>query len=183
MHDVAAWQLGRQLPALLLFGLHVLGRRHLGVRRIGLGLLRLRGNRLGLRRLGFLQRQLELFDRALDLLRTRTELFAAKLGDLGFQLLDRQLRDDEAVLGCRQLGFVTSRPTAPPSRSAALQRGNIVGKLIGRERHARLDICFAPIPRASAPKFVADFAIRDLRATSTSAPGSTSPRPSASMAT
>ena len=42
-----------------------------GVRRVRLGLLRLRCNRLGLRRLGFLQRQLELFESALDPLRAR----------------------------------------------------------------------------------------------------------------
>ena len=127
VHDVAAWKLGRQLAALLLLGLHVLGRLCLGVRRFRLGLLRLRCNRLGLRRLRFLQRQLELFESPLDPLRARTELTPTELGDLGLQLLDRQLRDDEAVLRRCQLAVlaVSSASLAISSAlSAAMSSGS-----------------------------------------------------------
>ena len=66
VNDIAARKLWRQLAALLLLALRVLGRRRVGVRRFRLGLLRLRCNRLGLRGLGFLQRQLELFECTVD---------------------------------------------------------------------------------------------------------------------
>ena len=68
------------------------------MRCLGFSLLLLRSDRLGLRRLGFLQRQLELFEGTIDPLGTCAELLAPELGDLRLQLLDRQLRDDEAVL-------------------------------------------------------------------------------------
>jgi len=95
VNDIAARKLSRQLAALLLLGLRLLGRLRLGVCRFRLGLLRLRCNRLGLRGLGFLQRQLELFESPLDPLRARTELTPTELGDLGLELLDRQLVDDD----------------------------------------------------------------------------------------
>ena len=86
VNDIAARKLLRQLAALLFLALRALGRRRVGVRRFRLGLLRLRCNRLGLRGLGFLQRQLELFESPLDPLRARTELAPTELGDLGLEL-------------------------------------------------------------------------------------------------
>jgi len=153
----------------------------LGVRRFRLG-LRPRCNRLGLRRLGFLQRQLKLFENPLDPLRAGAELLSTELGDLGFQLLNRQLRDDEAVLCRCQLGVLGNQQR--------FERRDVVQKLIERERHAqglsasrttRAESCrrsarmiwrFALIPPMSGPKLVAEFATRVLRATSTSVPGS-----------
>ena len=104
MHDVAAWQAGRQLAPFFLPRSSVLARLRLGARHFRPGLLRQHRDRLVLCRLGFLQRQLELLENALDPLRALTERLALELGDLGFQLLDRQLRDDEAVPGGCQLG-------------------------------------------------------------------------------
>jgi hypothetical protein len=76
-----------------------------GVRRFRLGQLRLRRDRFRFRGFGFFQRQFKLLDGALDFLRTRTELLAPELGDLRFQLLDGELCDGEAVLGCGKLGI------------------------------------------------------------------------------
>ena len=127
MDDVAARQLSRQLAALFLLWSGSIG--GLCIRAWGLRLGRLRGLSLSLclRCFRFLQSQLELFDGAFDPLRTRTELLTAELGELRLQLLDGQLRDDEAVLGCNQLGVL--REQQP------LQLGDIVGELIEREQH------------------------------------------------
>lgn len=94
VRDIATPKLRRQLPALLSFGrIRLLWRGAGWMRRLGIGLrlLRLRRNRLGFCRLCFLQRQFQLFERAVDALGIRAELLAAKLGDLRLQLLDRQL--------------------------------------------------------------------------------------------
>ena len=75
VNDIAARKLLRQLAALLFLALRVLGRRRVGVAgRFRLGRCGCRCDRLGLRGLGFLQRQLELFECPLDPLRARTEL-------------------------------------------------------------------------------------------------------------
>ena len=99
VNDIATRELGRQLATLLLFGLRVFGRLCLGILDFRLRRLRLGRDRFGLRRLGLLQRQFELFEGAVDAFGTRAELFATELGDLRLELLDRQLRDDEAILG------------------------------------------------------------------------------------
>ncbi len=130
VHDVATRQLGRQLAALLFLGL-----RSRGGLCLRLGGLRRQCCGLGFRRLGLLQGQLELGDDALDALGARAELLTAELGDLGLELLDRQLRHDKAVLrrgqlavSGQQLGILRDQPL--------LQLGDVVGQLIGREWHA-----------------------------------------------
>ena len=109
VNDIAARKLLRQLAAPLLLALRVLGRRRVGVRRFRFWPLRLRCDRFGLRGLGFLQRQLELFECTVDALGTRAELLTPELGDLCFELLDRQLRDDETVLRRRKLDRKSTR--------------------------------------------------------------------------
>ena len=98
--------------------------------------MRCRRFSLGLRRLGFLQCQLELLENPLDPLRARTELLALELGDLGFQLLDRQLRDDEAVLGRGKLGDAGGK-LGIFHEQQPLQLGDVIWQLFGRERHGR----------------------------------------------
>jgi hypothetical protein len=52
----------------------------------------------------------------------------AEPGDLRFQLLDRQLRDDKAILGCRQLGDPGCQLRVPGDEQP-LQRGDVVREL------------------------------------------------------
>ncbi len=137
VNDIATWELGRQLATLL-----PLRRGGFGDRFILCGGRRCGGDRLGLRSLGLLQRQLQLLDGALDALGARRELLALEPCDLGFQLLDRKLRNDEAILGSSQFSLLGSEPRCrldqPP-----LQLGNIIGQLIRCERHAHAMRCFA----------------------------------------
>ena len=130
VHDVAAWQCGRQCAALFL-----LLRRSLDVRCWWLGRLRYWRFGFGLRCFRFLQRQLELLDRPFDALGTGAKLLTAQFGQLRLEFLDRQLRDDETVLGCGQLGvFGEQQP---------LQFDDVIRELIGGKWHAPYSTCFA----------------------------------------
>src|SRR5262249_2098319 len=98
VNDITAREACRKIATLLPLAFRLLGRWRPRVCGFRFRLSRLRRDRLGFGRLGFLKRQFELFDHTIDPLGTRTEFLAPKLRDLRLQLLDRQLRDDEAVL-------------------------------------------------------------------------------------
>jgi len=156
---------------LALFGILVwLGRRRCS----GLGLL---GFRL-------FQRQLELGDDPFEPLRARPELLTAEFGDLRFQLLDGQLGDDEPIFGGSQFGLCRFQ-LGGLGHDEPLQCIEVIGQLVGRERHTHPCNCFASsgleshgrsaqivIPPASAARSAGEPATPALPRASTVAPAS-----------